>query len=83
MEKYINKKLGELPIHMFLQHLSLNDLLWDFNAVSLYPSAMSNEKTIYPRTETGYAYTKGMIDEPVRKINNQTFKQGSVILKFK
>ena len=27
MEKYINKKLGELPIHHFLKHISLNDLL--------------------------------------------------------
>ena len=38
MEKYINKKLGELPIHNFLQELSLNDLIRDFDAVSLYPS---------------------------------------------
>ena len=24
-EKYVNKKLGELPIHQLLQHLSLQD----------------------------------------------------------
>ena len=34
MEKYINKKLGELLILTFLQQLSLNDLLWDFDAMS-------------------------------------------------
>ena len=34
MNNYINKKIGEFPIHKFLQELSLNDLLWDFDAVS-------------------------------------------------
>ena len=36
------EKLGELPIHELLQELSLNDLLWDFDAVSLYSSAVSH-----------------------------------------
>ena len=35
MNDYINEKLGELPIHKILQELSLSDLLWDFDAVSL------------------------------------------------
>ena len=68
MEKYVNKNLGELPIHQLLQHLSLNDILWDFDAVSLYPSAMSDERSFYPRTETGYAFTPDMNDELVKKI---------------
>ena len=38
MEKCINKKLGDLPVHQLLQRLSLSDLLWDFDAVSFYPS---------------------------------------------
>ena len=58
-------------------------LLWDFDAVSLYPSAMWDENSIYPRIETGYAYTKDMNDELVEKFNNQTFTQGSAILKIK
>ena len=44
---------------------------------------MWDEKTIYPRIETGYAYTRDMNDELVEKINNQTFTQGSAILKIK
>ena len=44
MEKYINKELGELPIYQFLQHSILNDLLWDFDAVLFYPSAMSDDE---------------------------------------
>ena len=39
-ENYINNKLGELPIHKLLQQLRLDSLLWDFDGVSLYPSAM-------------------------------------------
>ena len=58
-------------------------LLWDFDAVSLYPSAMWDPKSIYPKIETGYAYEKHMNDELVKKFNNQTFTQGSAILKIK
>ena len=76
MNNYINKKLGEFPIHKLLQELSLNDLLWDFDAVSLYPSAMSDEKSIYPRIETGYAYTQDMNDELVGKIQQSNFYRG-------
>ena len=62
-----------------LQELSLNNLLWDFDAVSLHPSAMSDPESIYPRIETGYAFSPYMNDELVEKFNNQTFTQGSAI----
>ena len=58
-------------------------LLWDFDAVSFYPSAMWDPKSIYPKIETVYAYEKHMNDDLVEKINNQTFTQGSAILKIK
>ena len=79
MSEYINKKLGELPIHEFLQRLKLNDLLWDFNAVSLYPSPMSDEKSIYPKTESGYAYTRDIIDDIDKKFNEGNFTKRSAI----
>ena len=82
-EKYINEKLGNLRLHKFLKQIELVHLLWDFDAVSLYPSAMWDEKSIYPRIETGYAYRKDMNDELGEKFNNQTFTQGSAILKIK
>ena len=44
---------------------------------------MNDAKSIYPRIEIGYDYTKDMIDELVEKIKNQTFNQGSAILKMK
>ena len=75
--------MGDLTLHKLIQKIELVHLLWDFDAVSLYPSAMWDEKSIYPRIETGYAYTKDMNDEHVEKFNNQTFTKGSAFLKIK
>ena len=44
---------------------------------------MWDEKSIYPKIETGYAFTKDMNDDLVNKLSNQTFTQGSAILKIK
>ena len=82
-EKFINEKLSQLRIHKLLKQIELTHLLWDFDAVSLYPSAMWDEKSIYPRIETGYAYTRDMNDELVNKFNSGNFNQGSAILKIK
>ena len=82
-EKYINEKLGDLRLHKLIQKIEIIHLLWDFDAVSLYPSTMWDEKSIYPRIETGYAYTRDMNDELVKKFNNQTFTKGSAVLKVK
>ena len=51
--------------------------------MSLYPSAVSDPESIYPRIQTGYAYTKDMNDEFVEKFNSSNFTQGSAILKIK
>ena len=82
-EKYINEKLSELRLHKIIKRIELIHLLWDYDAVSLYPSAMWDEKSIYPRVETGYAYTRDMNDELVEKFNTRNFNQGSAILKIK
>ena len=82
-EKYINEKLSELRSHKIIKRIELIHLLWDFDAVSLYPSAMWDENSIYPRIETGYAFTRDMNDELVEKFNNQTFNKCSAILKIK
>ena len=82
-EKYIIKKLGDLRIHKLLKQRNLIDLLWDFDATSLYPSAMWDEKSIYPRIEFGYAFTRDMNKFLVHKFNNGNFNQGSAILKIK
>ena len=81
-EKYNNEKLTQLRIHQLLKQLQFNDLLWDFDCTSLYPSAMWDKSSIYPKIETGYAFTSVMNDELVEKFNNQTFTQRSAILKI-
>ena len=80
-EKHINEKLSNLRLHKLIQRIELNHLLWDFDAVSLYPSAMWDGKSIYPRIETGYSFTKDMNDELVEKFNTGNFNKGSAILK--
>ena len=82
-EKYINEKLSNLRLHKLIQQTKLIELLRDFDAVSLYPTAMWDEKSIYPRIETGYAFTADMNDEFVEKFNTGVFNQGSAILKIK
>ena len=39
-EKYINEELRNLRLHKIIKRIELIHLLWDFDAVSLYPSAM-------------------------------------------
>ena len=82
-EKNINEKLSDLPIHQLIRQLKIIELLWDFDCVSLYTSAMGDKNSIYPKIETGYAFTPDMNDELVEKFNTQIFTQGSAILKIK
>ena len=44
---------------------------------------MWDEKTSYPRIETGYAFRIDMNDELVEKFNTGNFNRGSNILKIK
>ena len=83
MNKHINKKLSQLPIHRILQRLNLFDLMRDYDCVSLYPSAMWDSNSIYPKIGTGNGFAEDMNDELVERFNNQTFTQGSAISKFK
>ena len=57
-----------------------------FNATSLYPSAMYNEKSVYPKVESGFAFKLYMNIVYVEAFNIQTFNQDgneSAILKIK
>ena len=78
-ENFINEKLSKLPKHQLLKEIKLEEMLWDFDAVSLYPSAIWDEKSIYPINETGYAFTKVMNDELVEKFDSGNFTQESAI----
>ena len=47
--KFVNYKLSKLPIHEKLKILNLDNVMIDFDATSLYPSAMYDEKSVYPK----------------------------------
>ena len=84
--KHINKELNKLPIHKKLQKLNLNDVMMDFDATSLYPSAMWDENSVYPKIESGFAFKPHMNNGNVEVFNNQTFNQDgdeSAILRIK
>ena len=66
-----------------IKQTKLDELLWESDAVSLSPSAMWDENSIYPRIETGYAFTRDMNDELVEKFNTGNFTQGSAVLRIK
>ena len=84
--EHINKELNKLPIHKKLQKLDRNDVMMDFDATSLYPSAMWDEKSVYLKIETGFAFKPHMNSVYVEAFNNQTFNQDgdeSAILRIK
>ena len=84
--EHINKELNKLPIHKKLQKLDVNDVMMDFDATSLYPSAMWDEKSVYPKIETGFAFKPHMNNVYVEAFNKQTFNQDgdeSAILRIK
>ena len=74
-EKYVNKKLNMLPIHKELSKLNSNKTQMHFDATSLYPSAMWDEKSVCPKIETGFAFKPKMNNVYVEAFNNQTFNQ--------
>ena len=58
----------------------------DFDATSLYPSAMWYQNSVYPKIETGFAFKPHMNNVYVEAFNNQTFNQDgdeSAILRIK
>ena len=60
--------------------------MMDFDATSLYPSAMWDEDSVYPKIETGFSLKPHMNDVSVEAFNNQTSNQygdESAMLKIK
>ena len=84
--EHINKELNKLSIHKKLQKLDINDVMMDFDATSLYPSAMWDQNSVYPKIETGFAFKPHMNNVYVEAFKNQTFNQEgdeSAILRIK
>ena len=49
--------------------------MMDFDAKSLYPSAMWDKNSVYLKTESGFAFKPHMNDVYVKASNNQTVNQ--------
>ena len=74
---FINKKLNTLPIHKELSKLDSNRTQKGYDGNSLYPSAMWDENSVYPKIETGFVFKPNMNDVYVEAFNNQTFNEDS------
>ena len=84
--KNINKVLNKLPIHKKLQKLNPNDVMMDFDATSLYPSAKWDENSVYRKIESEFAFKPRLNNVYVEGFNNQTINQDgdeSAILRIK
>ena len=76
--KHINKELNELAKHRQLQKLNLNDVMMGFDATSLYPSGLWDEKYVHPKIETGFVFNphKHRLNKTyVDASNDQTFNK--------
>ena len=47
----------------------------DYDTTSLYPSGMWDEKSVYPKKESGFAFKPDFNDVYVEAFNNQSFNQ--------
>ena len=58
----ISKKLNMLPVPKELSKLDSIKTQMDYDATTFYLSAMWDEKSVYPKIETGFAFKPPMND---------------------
>ena len=54
--KYFNAKLSKMLFHENLKELIFDDVLTVFDAICLYPGAMYDEKSVYPKRESEFVF---------------------------
>ena len=62
LDKFLERKLGELNISKELQKINKDDLLVSYDFNSLYPSAQIDKDSNWPKIETAYPFKKFMND---------------------
>ena len=72
---FINKKLNMLSIHKELSKLDSNKTQMRCDGNSLYPSAMWDENSVYPKIEIGFAFEPHMNNVYVEAFNDQSFNE--------
>ena len=60
LDKYLEKKLGELENSKELQKINKDDLLVSYDFNSLYPSAQTDKNSTWPKIETSYPFKRYM-----------------------
>ena len=70
--KYGHKKLSKFTKPNKLKNLDPNNVMMDFDATSLYTSAMYNENSLYPKIENGFFFKSYMNDGFVKVFNLQS-----------
>ena len=60
LEKFLDKKLGELTISKDFKKINKDDLLVSYDFNSLYPSAQIDKNSTWPKKETAYPFKKHM-----------------------
>ena len=75
LEKFLERKLGELNISKELQKINKDDLLVSYDFNSLYPSAQIDINSTWPKIETAYSFEKYMNDAVCYLFNSQKWNQ--------
>ena len=72
-----------MPLSKKLSLLTTELVFKDFVSIGFLPTAMTDEKSVCPKIETGYAFTKNMVDNLVRALNRQFLQKGGDSLRKK
>ena len=62
LDKFLDKKLGELQLSKELQKINKDDLLVSYEFNSLYPSAQIDIDSTWPKIDTAYPFKNNMSD---------------------
>ena len=75
LDKFLERKLGELEISKELQKINKDDLLVSYDFNSLYPSAQIDKNSTWPKIETAYPLKKHMNDAICYLFNSGKWNQ--------
>ena len=75
LDKFLERKLGELEISKELQKINKDDLLVSYDFNSLYPSAQIDKNSTWPKKETVYPFKKHMNDAICYLFNSGKWNQ--------
>ena len=75
LDKFLERKLGELEFSKELQKINKDDLLVSYDFNSLYPSGQIDKSSTWPKIETAYPFKKHMNDAICYLFNSGKWNQ--------